>query len=338
MPVHPKIDDETGLAYGHWEPGWKPVVGYEEFYEVNHMSQVRNKNTGKILKPKSDHSLCLYDDKRKKYYKFTYHLVLESFFPHIPRNNRTCDHINENHDHQHIDNLWWLTSKQQMIKSHKLKPRKNHIARSKKVEQWSWGHPNIKINTFASTNEAEKQTGVHQGSISNCARGCRPTAGGYQWKFEDDQSQKDLLGEEWRTNEALVAALKARNPKMTLKNIVKVRVSNFGRIQTTTGIKTKGKKESKPSCYRTYANWLVHQLVWIVFGDGRLPPKKSDKLVIMHNDEAEKDEEGYVSNAISNLKIGTESENMLSFFRAKAKKRLLSEISDESESNKKARI
>jgi len=106
MPVHPKIDDETGLAYGPWEEGWKNVVGYEDLYEVNHLSQVRNKKTARILIPSKRYQLKLSDGKNHTCNRFTYQLTLEAYFPHIPRNKRTADHINEIHEDHHVSNLW----------------------------------------------------------------------------------------------------------------------------------------------------------------------------------------------------------------------------------------
>jgi len=338
MPVHPKIDDETGIAYGPWESGWKDIKGFEEKYEINHLSQVRTKKKLLILKPNKDHRIQLYDGKGGKMHRTIYQLVLESFFPHIPRNNRTVDHIDENHFNHHIDNLWWLTLSEQTKKSLKLKPRKTGPQRSKPVEQWSLDNPSVKINVFSSAREAGIQTGIGRGNISHCALGHCHRAGGFRWKYQEVESQKDLEGEQWKTNDALKSAILQRNPTWKEKNIAKIRVSNKGRILTAQGIKTKGYIQTSHNSYRGYCGWQVHQLVWMVWGDGRPVPKAGDDLMILHDDNKEKDEEGCVSNAIEHLRLGTQSENLKSYHRAKAKKRTLSEISPETESNKRARI
>lgn len=326
MLIHPKIDDESGLAYGPWEEGWKDVSGYEQIYEVNHEAMVRNKKTGRILKPHLNR-IKLSDGKGGVRKKPIYHIVLESFFPHIQRNGRTADHIDEIHNNHHISNLWWQTPRQQIIKSIQLQPRNhNAAALSKAVEQWSTKTPKVKLQTFVSSIEAERQTGISQSSISNCARGVSKTAGGFHWRF---QIQKYLDGEKWGTNEALVAALQERNPKKKLKKLAQVRISNFGRVQTMQGIITKGSNENGEGGYRLYGGWRVHQLVWIVWGDGRPIPRAGEDLVIMHNDEIDKDEDKCVSNAITNLKLGTKSENAVAYHRAKAKKRIFSKMSEE---------
>lgn len=325
--IHPKIDDFCGLAYGVWYKCWKDVSGYEGRYEVNHVAEVRNKKTGNIVKPTKKHQVQLCGGQGNLVMKLVYHLAIEAFFPHIPRNGRTCDHIDENHHNHHINNLQWLTLSQQNIKTHQLQPRNNGPTRSKPVEQWTLETPSAKVATFSSACEAERQTKIGHGGISNCARGRSSSAGGFRWQFQELESQKDLEGEIWDTNDMLVAALQKRRVKKKLENLKKVRVSNFGRIKDVLGRISKGTKDHD-SCYREYEGWQVHQLVWIVWGDGRPVPKKGDTLEICHNDELEKDEDGCVDNGIKNLKLDTHSKNMQSYHQAKAKKRVFAEISN----------
>jgi len=326
MPIHPRIDDQSELAYGMWSEGWKDVIGFEENYEVNHKCEVRNKKTCRILKSSKTYQLMLRKN-GKYYHKYVYQLTLQAFFPHIPQNNRTCDHFDENHDNHDLNNLWWQTQSQQTIKSNQLRPRKSGPARSKPVEQWPYDNSpdSKKKETFVSVAEASRKTGVDQRGISRCAQRKRPTAGGFRWKYQETESQTDLPNEEWKSNDVLIAALRERNPKVKLENLHKVRISNLGRIQTTTGVKSKGIK-NHDTCYRVYAKWSVHQLVWMVFGDGSPVPRANDKLMILHNDDLDKDEDGCVSNGIADLKLGTQSE-MISYVRAKATKRSFAQIS-----------
>jgi len=53
----------THPIYGAYTPGWKPCRDKKrQFtqYEVNEMCQVRNKNTGKVLSPNSQHQAQLW--------------------------------------------------------------------------------------------------------------------------------------------------------------------------------------------------------------------------------------------------------------------------------------
>ena len=52
--------------------------------------------------------------------------------------------------------------------------------RSRAVERSKYGIFWVK---FGGTREAERQTGVNQGNISQCCQGKIKTAGGYKWRF-----------------------------------------------------------------------------------------------------------------------------------------------------------
>jgi hypothetical protein len=53
---------------------------------------------------------------------------------------------------------------------------------SKKVNQINMDTGNI-INTFSSTIEAEKVTGILNTAIQNCCKGRSKKSGGYIWKY-----------------------------------------------------------------------------------------------------------------------------------------------------------
>ena len=315
MPIHPIIDDETKLAYGSWKKEWRDVIGFDK-YQVNYVSQVRNKQTQQVLKMDHRFRVKLHNANGQEYRKYIYHLTLQTFFPHIPQNGRIVDHIDENHTNNYINNLQWLTRSQNSRKSNQLRPRNSGAARSKPVEQWSKDGV-VRIREFKSTAEAGRETKIAHGNISVCARGIKPSAGGYVWKFKELESQQDLPNEKWETNDRLKELLMCH----------KTRISNLGRILTAKGIKTKGNKISGTSGHRMYRGYLVHQLVWVVWGDNRTVPKHGDELVICHDDRIPKDEDGCVLNAIDHLTLATQSENVLGYLREKAKKRTYSSAS-----------
>lgn len=106
---------------------WKPVVGYEGFYEVSSFGKVRSlKRTRKgkcesecgvkerLLKP-SKHTkgylVCgLSKDGKLKYFK-VHRLVAEAFLPN-PENKEQIDHINTIKTDNCISNLRWVTPKE----------------------------------------------------------------------------------------------------------------------------------------------------------------------------------------------------------------------------------
>lgn len=40
------------------------------------------------------------------------------------------------------------------------------------------------VKEWASASEVQRQTGINQGNISSCCRGCREFAGGFVWRFK----------------------------------------------------------------------------------------------------------------------------------------------------------
>ena len=69
----------------------------------------------------------------------------------------------------------------------------------------------------------------------------------------------------------------------------------------TRGAKLFGKINIRMPSYRFYRKFRVHKLVWAVWGN-RNP---SQNEFILHDDSKSRDQDGCVSNAIENLRLGT---------------------------------
>ena len=90
---------------------WKPVVGYEELYEVSNTGKVWSIRKEKTLSPAKNTSGHLYvrlhkGDKGKK--KYIHRLVLEAFVGACPEGMETR-HLDGNPANNRIDNLIWGT-------------------------------------------------------------------------------------------------------------------------------------------------------------------------------------------------------------------------------------
>lgn len=103
---------------------WRPVVGYEKFYEVSNIGRVRsikrNGTNGKVLAKILDndgyHIVCLMVKQRKN--KKVHRLVAEAFIPN-PENKPQINHINNIRDDNNVSNLEWATAlenNQHMVK------------------------------------------------------------------------------------------------------------------------------------------------------------------------------------------------------------------------------
>lgn len=150
---------------------FKPIKGYEDLYEVSDLGNVRNKASGKLLKPFRDRGGYLRVDLcngiRKS--KLIHRLVAQVFLPN-PLNLPQVNHIDENKSNNNVDNLEWCTAQYNI-----------DYSQSKSVNQYSLD--GIYIATYKSIKEAERTTGIAHGDISRCCLGKRLSAGGFIWKF-----------------------------------------------------------------------------------------------------------------------------------------------------------
>jgi len=92
---------------------WRPVVGWEKFYEVSDQGRVRNLQSGKILsnRPNKKLGYVLYALNAYKRRKMTYGhvLVLEAFVGPRPEGDYQACHINGTKSDNRLSNLRWDT-------------------------------------------------------------------------------------------------------------------------------------------------------------------------------------------------------------------------------------
>lgn len=106
---------------------WKPVSGYEGYYDVSNRGRVRSLERkvltvvghyrsvcGRIMKLKKDsdgYSCCKFSKNGKKRYFFAHRLVLTAFAGVCPEGYESC-HRDGNPTNNSIDNLYWGTKLQ----------------------------------------------------------------------------------------------------------------------------------------------------------------------------------------------------------------------------------
>lgn len=92
---------------------WKPVIGFEDIYEVSDFGRVRSKNTEKIknltIGSNGRPYLGLWNKNRQKIVK-PHTLVLEAFVEKRPHGMECC-HNDGNPQNNNLSNLRWDTSK-----------------------------------------------------------------------------------------------------------------------------------------------------------------------------------------------------------------------------------
>lgn len=190
---------------------WKPVVGYEGFYEVSNLGNVRSVNriakrnyrgdyfrkSQPIIQSSIDGYKCVILSKFAERHTLKVHrLVAMAFIPN-PNNYPCINHKDEVRDNNFVfvnqdgsvdadkSNLEWCTPKyNNNYGSYRRKMseiKTNDPSVSKKVAQIT-KNGDI-INIFPSTSEAGRILGINNRNIASVCRGERNIAGGYKWKF-----------------------------------------------------------------------------------------------------------------------------------------------------------
>ena len=149
----------------------KDVVGYEGLYAVTSCGKVWSYKYKKFLEPwdNGDGYLCviLYKDNEKKKC-YVHRLVAEAYIPN-PDNLTDVDHIDNDKTHNYLNNLQWITHKDNCRKS-KNKPILQYDLDGNFVREWECAY------------DVGKE--VSKG-INNCLKGRRKSAYGFIWKYKN---------------------------------------------------------------------------------------------------------------------------------------------------------
>lgn len=151
---------------------WKNIKGFEH-YQVSRNGRIKSLRLGRMLKPSINHGGYLYVRLNGSRHKKVHRIVAEAFIPN-PYLKPTVNHRDGNKQNNSVENLEWATYSENLFHAHKtgLNPGKR-----KKVKCFETGE------VYQSTLEAQRKTGINNGSISRCARGLINMAGGFSWAY-----------------------------------------------------------------------------------------------------------------------------------------------------------
>ena len=150
----------------------KDIKGYEGIYGITSCGKVWSYKNECFLKPISNKkgymrvNLC--KDGKVKSYKI-HRLVAEAYIPN-PDNLPQVDHIDENKTHNYVNNLQWITNRNNCRKSNN-KPILQYDLDGNFIREWECAYDVGKV--------AVK-------NINHCLNGRTKSAYGYIWKYKED--------------------------------------------------------------------------------------------------------------------------------------------------------
>ena len=150
----------------------KDIKNYEGLYAITPEGEVWSYKRKKFLKPGVNRYGYLYvnlwkDGKVKTY--SLHRLVAEAFIPN-PENLPQVDHIDGNKMHNFLNNLQWITNRDNVRKG-RNKPVLQYDLDGNFIREWEC------------TSDVGREV---SGNICDCLKGRHKTACGYIWKYKED--------------------------------------------------------------------------------------------------------------------------------------------------------
>ena len=170
------------------EEVWKPIKGYEDRYEVSNLGKVKSLSRKKgwciakekIIIPCTSRTgyfvVDLYKNYSRKHHQI-HRLVAQAFIPN-PDNKPQVNHLDGDRKNNSVDNLEWSTAKENQL--HKVYTLGSKSGKDiKKILCVETGEMYKSVHQAASALGKDSSFSI----IAESARGKRPRALGYHWRY-----------------------------------------------------------------------------------------------------------------------------------------------------------
>ena len=170
---------------------WRECPLGEEYDKVlvSNLGRIKikeNNPTYGTLRKNGYYDIHIRNNVEKKYKSYRSHRLVCLGFIENPENKPFVNHKDENPSNNKIENLEWMTGKENVNYSLNLNNRTKNNKRNKFVIQID-PLTNKTIKEFPSISVASKETNTNYNSISWCCKKFRGQvfAGGYKWSYKD---------------------------------------------------------------------------------------------------------------------------------------------------------
>lgn len=161
---------------------WKDIAGWEGLYQVSTCGRVKSLKYGKerILKQSKNSSgyltVSLYIE-GKTFSKVVHRLVAIAFIPN-PENKIEVNHIDEDKKNNRLENLNWMTSKENSNWGTRIERQVKSISKPIKVI-----YQDDTYEIWESATVFANEYGINSGGITNVLSGRRKTYYGLQFEY-----------------------------------------------------------------------------------------------------------------------------------------------------------
>jgi len=160
---------------------WK-AIEYGAIYEISNYGQVRNKITGKLLKPLllSGYMVITLKMNNKKTITKIHRLVATRFLTRI-NETHIVNHKDGNKLNNHVENLEWVSPSENVKHAYRI-----GLNKGKKNKVYQYTLDNVFIREYNSPIDIERELKIPRTRILDVCEGKAKTTGGYIWKYSDE--------------------------------------------------------------------------------------------------------------------------------------------------------